>query len=124
MVATPNASIVNSVRLAKRDYGVLTVDPTPSWPNEQTQGGRGGFQPSERPAIHIDYKCIDSNDKRSACIDFVLELPTKCVLLELDERQHLTYDVSFDLSRMMFVTSAIACSRNAVDPVKPERIQG
>jgi very-short-patch-repair endonuclease len=64
--------------------------------------------------VHIDYKCIDSEDKRYARLDFVLELPHKRLILEVDERQHqdVAYEVSCDLARMMFVTSAIACSRN------------
>jgi hypothetical protein len=64
--------------------------------------------------VHIHYRCIDSDAKRFARLDFVLELPHKRVILEVDERQHkdVTYEVSCDLSRMCFVMSAIACDQN------------
>ena len=64
--------------------------------------------------IHINYNCINSDDKHFARLDFVLELPTKRVILEVDERQHhdVVYEVKCDLARMLHVMAAIACSRN------------
>ena len=48
----------------------------------------------------------DTKPKFSARVDFVLELPTHLVILEMDERQHhetknpFGYSVSCELSRM------------------------
>jgi hypothetical protein len=62
----------------------------------------------------IDYRCIDSDSKRRAYLDFVMEMSTKRVILEIDERQHsdVTYEIQCDLARMMFVMSAIHCDQN------------
>ena len=65
--------------------------------------------------VTIDYSCFAATDnKRRAYLDFVLEMPSKRVILEVDERQHkdTTYSVACDLSRMTNVMAAVACSDN------------
>jgi hypothetical protein len=66
--------------------------------------------------VHIDYRCLRaaSGDKHFARLDFLIERPTKRVILEVDENQHkdVTYDVSCDLARMTNVLGAITCSDN------------
>jgi hypothetical protein len=75
--------------------------------------------------VPINHRCIDSEDKRFARLDFVLELPHKRAIIEVDERQHLdvTYEVSSDLARMMFVTSAIKVDNKTVRVPKKRKYQ-
>ena len=65
--------------------------------------------------VHISYCCLDQDsleNKRSARLDFVIELPTHRVILEVDENQHKseTYNVACDVARMTHVMGAIACT--------------
>ena len=62
--------------------------------------------------VVINYNCFTAGDnKKFARLDFVLELPDKRVILEVDEHQHksVTYSVACDLARMSHVVSAIRC---------------
>lgn len=64
--------------------------------------------------VHISYSCLTSSAKRFARLDFVLELPRKRVVIEVDENQHKSceYDIKCELSRMSYVMAAIACAQN------------
>jgi very-short-patch-repair endonuclease len=63
--------------------------------------------------VRIDYKYIDSGDKHFARLDFVLDLPDKQVILEVDERQHKgAYTIQCDVLRMTYVMGAIARTKN------------
>ena len=129
-----NAQVVTFFRSLARASHAPIVDPIPSYPRGQKKRKRSfanilkEYEVVFQREIRIDYKCIDSQDKHFARLDFVLELPTKRVFIEVDERQHhdTTDEVSCDLARMMLVTSAIACSRlvtcppDSVDPIQPE----
>jgi hypothetical protein len=63
---------------------------------------------------HISYSCISSDDKKFARLDFLLETVHHRVILEVDEHQHkeVSYSIECDLSRMLYVLSAIKCSQN------------
>ncbi len=63
--------------------------------------------------VRINYNCFQA-DKKFARLDFVLEMPSKRVVLEVDEFQHKkeSYNVSCDASRMTDVMSALACEGN------------
>ena len=49
--------------------------------------------------VSIDYSCFSSGAKKRARLDFVVELPTKRVIVEIDEHQHENagYSVSDDI---------------------------
>ena len=64
--------------------------------------------------VHTSFSCITAGTgKKFARLDFVIELPTHRVVLEVDERQHkdTSYNVLCDVSRMLDVMSMM-CMRN------------
>ena len=64
--------------------------------------------------VHTSYSCIDAGtEKKFARLDFVLELPTHRVILEVDEHQHSTssYNVRCDINRMLDVMAKM-CLKN------------
>ena len=68
---------------------------------------------------HISYQCFASDDnKKFARLDFLIEYKDKRVILECDEHQHKdqSYPIECDLSRMMYVMTAIQCSSDATRP--------
>jgi hypothetical protein len=64
--------------------------------------------------VRINYNCFSSGSKRWAMLDFVIELPDKRVIGEVDENQHnsVGYNIQCDLARMTHVMAAIACEDN------------
>jgi hypothetical protein len=70
--------------------------------------------------VHIDYRCFNSDTKHFARLDFVMELEDRRVVLEVDENQHKdsSYQVDCDLSRMMYVITAIMSGQNAQRPTE------
>ena len=64
--------------------------------------------------VRISYSCIDSNNKRFARLDVVIECENHRVILEIDEQQHKNegYSVACDMARMTHVMAAIACTSN------------
>lgn len=64
--------------------------------------------------VQIHYGCNMNTKKQFARLDFVIEGPQRRVILEVDERQHqdTTYNIECDLSRMMYVMSAISLDDN------------
>jgi hypothetical protein len=65
--------------------------------------------------VRVAYSCLSSDVQKSARLDFVLELPDKRVILEVDERQHKdgNYTVGCDVARMAFVMAAIVADDNS-----------
>jgi len=61
----------------------------------------------------IKTDCL-SNRNTSSKIDFVLQFENKIVYLEVDEDQHIMYDVSCELKRMVDVQSAHAIEGNTL----------
>jgi len=64
--------------------------------------------------VHTSYSCIDAGtEMKFARLDFVLELPTHRVILEVDERQHkdTSYNVRCDINRMLDVMATM-CMKN------------
>lgn len=64
--------------------------------------------------IHIGYTCseLETENKKSAYIDFVIERPTHRILLECDESQHKDRIMSCEMARMAWLMESIQAGGN------------
>ena len=64
--------------------------------------------------VHIGYSCseLETDNKKNARIDFLIERPTHRILLENDENQHKDRIMSCEVARMAWVMEAIQAGQN------------